>query len=121
MISLPLSALLEHISPALPKKIPIFLVGGAVRDALLNRASHDLDFVVQGDARKVARSVASALGAAYYPLNDIFDAGRVLYTPQLDQSTDEGYRRYVLDFTGQRGVDLENDLCERDFTINAIA
>jgi len=120
MISLPLSALLEHISPALPKKIPIFLVGGAVRDALLNRASHDLDFVVQGDARKVARSVANALGAAYYPLNDVFDAGRVLYLPQLDQS-DEGYRRYVLDFTGQRGVDLENDLRERDFTINAIA
>jgi poly(A) polymerase len=121
MVSLPLSALLEHISPALPKKVPIFLVGGAVRDALLNRASHDLDFIVQGNARKAARTVANALGAAYYPLNDVFDAGRVLYTPQLDQGTDEEYRRYILDFTALRGTDLEDDLVERDFTVNAIA
>lgn len=121
MTSLSLSALLEYLSPALPKKIPIFLVGGAVRDALLNRSSHDLDFVVQGNARKTARSVANTLGAAYYPLNDVFDAGRVLYAPQWTRSAEEGYHRYVLDFTGQRGSDLENDLRERDFTINAIA
>ncbi len=121
MISLPLSALLDLILPALPKQVPIFLVGGAVRDALLNHTSHDLDFVVDGNARKVARAVANSLHAAYYPLNDTIDAGRVLYTLPLDQPEGGPSRRYILDFCSLRGDNIETDLIERDFTINAIA
>lgn len=121
MISLPLSALLERLSPSLPKRVPIYLVGGAVRDVLLNRGSQDLDFIVHGGARKTARAFANAIGADYYPLSDTIDAGRVLYTLQFDHEGESVKRRFIFDFTALRGDDLENDLRGRDFTINAIA
>ena len=38
------------------------VVGGAVRDALLGRAPHELDVVVEGDAAPVARRAAERLG-----------------------------------------------------------
>src|SRR5919199_6094788 len=40
----------------------VHVVGGAVRDALLGRAPHELDFVVEGDALPVARRAAERLG-----------------------------------------------------------
>ncbi len=108
------SALSPEILQALPPDVDTYLVGGAVRDALLNRASHDLDFVVNADGRRVASAVADALGAAYYPLDDQHRTGRVV-VPQADGT------RMVLDFASMRGPDLESDLRARDFTINAIA
>jgi tRNA nucleotidyltransferase/poly(A) polymerase len=112
--SLKISDLIERIRPALPKDIPLYLVGGAVRDSLLGRVSHDLDFALAGNAIRTARHVADSLKAAFYPLHGEFDAGRViLYEP--------GNRRYTLDFTSLRGPDLESDLRGRDFTINAMA
>ena len=41
---------------------PVFLVGGFVRDTILNRASNDYDFVVAGDAEAFAERVAEQLG-----------------------------------------------------------
>jgi len=116
------SALLERVTSALPENIPAFLVGGAVRDILLQRisASHDLDFVVEGNAQKTARIVADKLNAAYFPLHDTFDAARVLYTiSNLPGHPNSG--TIILDFAGMRGIDLYADLRERDFTINAMA
>ncbi len=112
--SLPFSPLLERVRLCLPDDVSVYLVGGAVRDALRRRASHDLDFAVQGDARRLARHVADALGASYYPLHADIDAGRVVL-----QEADG--RRYVLDFVGMHPAGLEADLRARDFTINAIA
>jgi tRNA nucleotidyltransferase/poly(A) polymerase len=106
--------LINSVLAVLPGNEPIYLVGGAVRDLLINRSTHDLDFVVALDALKVARKVANALGAAYYPLDVENDAGRVILT-NADGSRD------VLDFCSYRGKDLEADLHARDFTINAIA
>ena len=111
--SLLYSPLFERVRQMLPDETRLYLVGGAVRDALRGRASHDLDFSVRGDARAVARRVADALGAAYYPLHDDFDAGRVVIQ--------EADGRYVLDFIGLHPEGLEADLRARDFTVNAIA
>lgn len=88
-------------------------VGGAVRDALLGRPIHDWDFAVAGDARGLARAVADALGAAYFPLDDERDVGRAVL--QQDE------QRLELDFTRLRGPGLEADLRLRDLTINAMA
>jgi len=112
--SLPFSPLLERVRLCLPDDGNVYLVGGAVRDALRRRASHDLDFSVQGNARRLAQHVANALGASYYPLHADIDAGRVVL-----QEADQ--RRYVLDFVGLHPRGLEADLRARDFTINAIA
>jgi tRNA nucleotidyltransferase/poly(A) polymerase len=91
-----------------------YLVGGCVRDLLLGRSLHDLDFVISRDAGRLARKVANRLKGAYFVLDEAFDAARVIY------STEAG-ERMTADFTGYRAADLEGDLRARDFTINAIA
>jgi poly(A) polymerase len=106
----------------LPEGRSIYLVGGAVRDAILHRTIHDLDFSTQGDAIKIARRVADALNGAFYVLDSERDTGRVIVT-------DPDGTRTVLDFGSFRGANplassgqgLEADLKGRDFTLNAIA
>ncbi len=108
------SPFLERIRRALPAHPPVYLVGGAVRDALLSQQSHDFDFVLGGDALQVARRVADRIGAAYFPLDVERATARVIYTGESGE-------RVILDFAALRGPDLEADLKDRDFTINAIA
>jgi poly(A) polymerase len=113
-IDLPFGELLKRVSVALPADMPVYLVGGAVRDAMLSIPTHDLDFALPGDALKVARQVANILGAAYYPLDLERETGRVILL-------DSPGNRLALDFASFRGSNLENDLRDRDFTINAMA
>ncbi|MBK8902899.1 MAG: HDIG domain-containing protein [Anaerolineaceae bacterium] len=109
---LALSPLLERLRPLFhTQSQPIYLVGGAVRDALLGRVSHDLDFVVPGNAIKLAYRVADALGVPAYVLDRERDTGRVIL-PEAHTS---------LDFARFRGPDLAADLRDRDLTINAMA
>jgi poly(A) polymerase len=100
------------------RQIEIYLVGGAVRDLLLGReAIVDLDFVVPGDGLAVARQVANALNAAFYPLDSERGTGRVVY----DTPDTFGPKKRYLDFATFRGPTLLADLADRDFTINAMA
>ncbi|MFZ1040768.1 MAG: HD domain-containing protein [Anaerolineales bacterium] len=92
----------------------LYLVGGAVRDMLLDRVSHDLDFAIPKDAIQMARRTANALHADFYVLDESLDIARVIL------SADNGARD-ILDFAAFRGADLDADLRGRDFTINAIA
>lgn len=105
---------LELVRGIIPADIPVYLVGGAVRDALLKRSTHDLDFVVPAGALAVGRGVADALKAAYYPLDEARQTARVVIIAK------DGTRD-VLDFSVLRAPDLEGDLRLRDFTVNAIA
>lgn len=91
-----------------------WIAGGAVRDLLLGRPPEDFDFVVAGRARAVARRVADAHGWNYYNLDSTRDTGRVVI---LDQP---GVRR-TLDFSRRHGDSIEEDLLDRDFTVNAMA
>jgi poly(A) polymerase len=89
-----------------------WLVGGAVRDRLLSRATADLDVVVEGDPGEAARAVARAAGrAACFALSEEYGSWRVL---ARDGS-------WQLDVEPMRGASLEEDLALRDFTVNAIA
>ncbi len=87
-----------------------YLVGGAVRDALLKRESEylDLDFVLL-DAVKIARKMASHYKAGFV----LLDADRQIARVVFKQAT--------VDFAQQQGKTLEEDLYRRDFTVNAIA
>src|ERR1044072_5264266 len=49
---------------ALEGEDAVYVVGGAVRDVLLGRQPHELDFVVEGDAVAVARRAAERLGGS---------------------------------------------------------
>ncbi|HFE67339.1 MAG TPA: HD domain-containing protein [Chloroflexi bacterium] len=110
--ALTLSPLLERLRPLLAQSSqPIYLVGGAVRDALLGRYTNDLDFVLPQGAIKLAFRIGDALGEPAYVLDRERDTGRVALPGQ------ETY----LDFSRFRGPDLLADLQERDFSINALA
>jgi poly(A) polymerase len=92
----------------------VYLVGGAVRDILLNRFSPDLDFAVPAKGISLARRVANALDADFMILDEQRDTGRVIVKES------NGIRTF-LDFAAYRGASLEEDLRARDFTMNAIA
>jgi len=111
---LPFPSLLASVQDVLAPDQEIYLIGGAVRDAILGRASHDLDFAVPTGGIKLARHIANKLDGAFYPLDDERDTGRVVLIQ-------EDGARTVMDFATYRGTDIEADLRDRDFTINAIA
>jgi putative nucleotidyltransferase with HDIG domain len=90
---------------------PAWLVGGAVRDELLERPTADLDLVVEGDVRAAAHRLARAMRGPAFELSEAFGAWRVM-------SAD---RSWQADLSPLRGGSLEADLALRDFTINAMA
>jgi poly(A) polymerase len=89
----------------------VWVVGGALRDALLGAALiADLDLVVSGaDAQTPARAIAKATGRTAFPLSEEFGAWRVV---------GDGW---LCDITPMQGERIEDDLALRDFTINAMA
>ena len=106
------SAVMERLRPLLVQQgAPVYLVGGAVRDALLGQISYDLDFATPGGAVELAFRVGDALGAPAFVLDGERDIGRVVLPN----------REGVLDFARFRRDTLEGDLNSRDFTINAMA
>lgn len=107
-------SILDAVIVVLPSDQPLYLVGGAVRDRLLNRNTHDLDFALPGDALSLGRRVANAIGAAYYPMDEERGTARLVLIAEDNSRT-------FLDFASYRGADLEADLRGRDFTINAMA
>jgi poly(A) polymerase len=88
----------------------VWVVGGAVRDALLGAGPlEDLDLAVSGDAAEAARAVAKAAGRHAFPLSEEFGAWRVI---------GDGW---LVDVTPLQGDRIEDDLALRDFTVNAMA
>jgi tRNA nucleotidyltransferase (CCA-adding enzyme) len=88
-----------------------YLVGGTVRDALLERESDylDLDFVMPAGAVETAQAIARHYKAGFV----LLDAERQIARVVFPQGT--------VDFAQQVGPSLEADLARRDFTVNAIA
>ena len=96
-----------------------YVVGGAVRDALLGRAVSDHDWVVVGATPE------DMIAAGYRPVGRDFP---VFLHPQTkeehalartERKTAPGYHGFV--FHAAPDVTLEQDLARRDLTINAIA
>jgi len=97
----------------------VYLVGGAVRDALLGRPVNEKDYVVVGaSAEELAR-------AGYRPVGRDFP---VFLHPEThaeyalarrERKTGPGYRGFVTEFSPD--ITLQEDLLRRDLTINAIA
>jgi len=108
------SPVLKKIISAFPSNIPIYLVGGAVRDLLLARSVHDYDFVLADNSLEISRKIANRIDAAYFPLDSKRGTARLIYI-------DENGNRNMLDFSSYHGPDLYSDLRDRDFTINAMA
>jgi poly(A) polymerase len=101
----------------------LFLVGGSVRDLLLDRPHSDLDFTT--DARPAdIRDIVDDWADAVYRVGEAFgtiglrkdDLAAEITTFRSEVYRDDS-RKPVVSFSD----DLEEDLSRRDFTINAIA
>jgi putative nucleotidyltransferase with HDIG domain len=88
-----------------------WIVGGSVRDALLERELEDVDLAVEGDAEPVARQIAQAVRGPVFQLSGAFGAWRVV----------GGGGAWVVDVATLQGETIEQDLGQRDFSVNAMA
>jgi tRNA nucleotidyltransferase (CCA-adding enzyme) len=100
----------------------LYLVGGVVRDILLNRVNLDLDLVVEGDAINLAKRLAD-INRATIKTHPRFGTAKLQWH---DRSIDVAMARAEsYDTPGAlprvKPGTIEDDLARRDFTINAMA
>ena len=105
------SCLEKLVDLSAQEKDSVYLVGGSVRDTLLGNEPADLDFALP-DAPNIARTLASQTGFPLVALDET--PGRETYRVVLDKNL-------FFDFTTLQGDTIEEDLAQRDFTINAMA
>jgi tRNA nucleotidyltransferase/poly(A) polymerase len=87
-----------------------YLVGGCVRDLLLGRMPTDYDIVFLEDPNAYARQLAAAAGGR------VVEIGKPAFRLWRVVTANE-----VIDVAPAAGANLTEDLCQRDFTINALA
>lgn len=107
--------------------IPVYAVGGFVRDILMDRVNLDMDITVEGDGIAFARSLADLLGGRMRS-HPKFQTAIVIYTDGAghEQRIDVATAR--LEYYEHPGAlptvelsSIKMDLARRDFTINALA
>lgn len=105
--------LIDELAAAADDPTRLYLVGGAVRDALRGAPIHDVDIATHDGGLAAARQLADALGGAYYPVDAERGTGRVILG--------DGDEATTVDVSTFRGDGLLEDLQGRDFTVNAMA
>ena len=108
---------------AAKEKLPCYLVGGYVRDKLLNRETTDVDIMVEGDAISYAKKLSAAMGIGKVVEFKEFGTARIPnegFEIEVASARSESYRK------DSRNPKIEfstfkDDMSRRDFTINAIA
>lgn len=99
------------------------IVGGPVRDALIGRETHDLDFTTDArpdDILRVIEPVSSAqwdIGRAFGTIGARVRGEQVEITTYRADSYDGVTRKPTVEF----GDTIDDDLLRRDFTVNAMA
>lgn len=99
--------------------LDIYVVGGAVRDELLGLPVKDLDYVVVGSTTE------AMLALGYKPVGKDFPVFLHSKThdeyalARTERKVGKGYKGFTVH--ADPDVTLEDDLCRRDFTMNAIA
>jgi poly(A) polymerase len=105
-----ISKLLKTLGVEIPK---LYIVGGAVRDWLLKKEIKDIDIVCR-NAKKLTKSIA-----------DLNEMTVVAFEKKTDEPCYRLFNRdtneITIDFVEMRGININEDLKCRDFTINAIA
>lgn len=102
--------------------VSLYLVGGGVRDLLLEAPHLDIDLVVEGDALALASAVGPALNArvvAHPRFGTAVVQGKGFRLDLAQARTEEYERPGALPRV--RPARLDEDLARRDLTINAMA
>jgi tRNA nucleotidyltransferase (CCA-adding enzyme) len=104
--------------------VNVFLTGGAMRDMIAGFRIRDLDFVVEGNALKVAKAICEKTGATTTSTDDNRKTAEIVFpsgvTAQIGMSRQEKYAR-VGAKPQVTPATIQEDLRGRDFTANAIA
>ncbi|HEY6637854.1 MAG TPA: HDIG domain-containing metalloprotein [Solirubrobacterales bacterium] len=97
---------------ALEEQGPVWIVGGAIRDALLGERVSDADLAVErGREESAARAIAKVAGGTAFQLSEEHATWRAI-------APTDGWH---VDVVALRAETIEEDLRARDFTLNAIA
>jgi tRNA nucleotidyltransferase (CCA-adding enzyme) len=96
-----------------------YLVGGAVRDALLGRESRDRDYVVVGATQEQMLELGYTKVGADFPVFLHPTTGEEYALARNERKVGAGYNGFEVDFSPH--VTLEEDLFRRDLTINSMA
>jgi tRNA nucleotidyltransferase (CCA-adding enzyme) len=97
----------------------VYLVGGAVRDALLGVAVKERDWVVVGGTREELLRLNYREVGRDFPVFLHPETHEEHALARLERKVSPGYRGFAVEFGPE--VTLEEDLARRDLTINAIA
>jgi len=97
----------------------VYLVGGAVRDALLGLPVKDRDWVVVGQTQAAMEAAGFRPVGRDFPVFLHPDTHEEHALARTERKSGTGYRGFVVD--ADPSVTLEEDLARRDLTINAIA
>jgi poly(A) polymerase len=105
------SSLVGLARQALGDELDVWIAGGAVRDAALDRDVTDLDLAIDGDPSQAAKAIARAASGHAFELSAEFATWRAVAPDH----------RWQVDATALRGGTIEADLAARDFTLGAVA
>jgi tRNA nucleotidyltransferase (CCA-adding enzyme) len=97
----------------------VFLVGGAVRDGLLDIPHRERDWVVVGGTPAELEVLGYRQVGASFPVFLHPETGEEYALARTERKQGHGYHGFAVDF--HPGVTLEEDLKRRDLTINAMA
>lgn len=104
--------------------VPAYVIGGWVRDLLLNRPCKDIDIVAIGSGIELAENVSRKLGDQYHVnVFKNFGTAQIVYEDydiEFVGARRESYRTESRKPIVENGT-LEDDQNRRDFTINALA
>lgn len=114
----------------LNKKGEVFLVGGIVRDSLLNKDSKDIDLLVTGipmnelidilTPHGKVDTVGESFGIIKFSPSDMKLSEPIdIALPRTERKINEGHKGF--DIISDHQLPIEEDLFRRDFTINSMA
>ncbi len=105
------------------RKEEFYLIGGFVRDSLLNRQRNEMDFLIVGDALSFATELSKSLGVDKIAVYKNFGTAHFSYSNLILEfvgARKESYLKNSRNPKVARGT-LDDDLNRRDFTINCLS
>jgi poly(A) polymerase len=93
-----------------PHKGEVYIVGGSIRNLMCDRTPFDYDVVVQVDPASFAKRLAAKTSGRFVELGKHGQTMQRVVTKDL-----------LFDIMPLKGATIEEDLLQRDFTINAMA
>lgn len=104
------------------RNVQVYIVGGYVRDLILNRARYEIDFLVIGDGAEFASGLAKTLGVSKVTIFKNFGTAHFKFEDfdlEFVGSRKESYSKESRNPLVSKGT-FEEDIQRRDFTINTL-